>query len=112
MTTIGEVPGRDPEPLPEWLDGDGPPPFDRGAFLSSRTVYYPGSGEDGQPVELCNRSRSAHCFIYVDRGNKYGEPAFHERLRGVGRKLPEYERRFEAQRRALPSARASLSLRG
>jgi len=94
MTTIGEVLGRDPEPLPEWLDGDGPPPFDRGAFLSSRTVYYPGSGEDGQPVELCNRSRAAHCFVYVDQDDTYREDAFREKLGGAGRKLPEYERRF------------------
>ena len=52
------------EPLPEWLEGDVA--FDRKRFFSSRTVYYPGSGDDGQPVRLCARSRAAHAFVYVD----------------------------------------------
>ncbi len=67
MPTIEEVLRHSPEPLPEWLDSDEPPRFDRGAFFGSRTVFYPGSGDDGQPVKFCARSRAAHCFIYVDQ---------------------------------------------
>ena len=43
---------RNPEPLPEWLR-EASPRFDRTNFFRSRTVYYPGSGSDGQPVKLC-----------------------------------------------------------
>ena len=84
--TIEGMLGRDPEPLPEWLDGTDPPRFDRGAFFASRTVYYPGSGEDGQPLRLCNRSRSAHCFVYVDHGDEYGQDAF-----GQGLLVPKHD---------------------
>ena len=66
--TIVNVLGRDPEPLPEWLANDNPPRFNCDNFFGSRTVYYPGYGDDGQPVELCNRSHAAHTFIYVDHG--------------------------------------------
>ena len=30
---------RNPEPLPEWLDSDSTPTFDREKFFASRTVY-------------------------------------------------------------------------
>ena len=68
IPTIVDFLRRDPEPLPEWLASDSPPRFDRKNFFRSRTVYYPGSGGDGQPVELCNLSHAAHTFIYVDQG--------------------------------------------
>ena len=68
MSTIVDILRRDPEPLPAWLDTDGPPAFDRRNFFGSRTVYYPGSGGDGQPVKLCALSHAAHSFIYVDYG--------------------------------------------
>ncbi len=67
MPTIECILQRCPEPMPEWLDGAEPPRFDREAFFASRTVYYPGSGDDGQPIKLCARSHSAHSFIYVDQ---------------------------------------------
>ena len=67
VPTIVDTLRRDPEPLPGWLDGDSPPRFDRETFFASRTVYYPGSGDDGQPVELCALSHAAHSFIYVDQ---------------------------------------------
>ena len=68
MSAIEEILQRSPERLPEWLDGAEPPRFDRKAFFASRTVYYPGSGDDGHPIKLCARSHSAHGFIYVDQG--------------------------------------------
>lgn len=37
-------------------------------FLSSRTVFYPGSGLDGHAIELFGSTHSAHCFIHVDYG--------------------------------------------
>lgn len=37
-------------------------------FLSSRLVFYPGSGSDGDPIAVFNRSRAAHCFVHVDYG--------------------------------------------
>ena len=66
--TIVDILSRDPEPLPEWLDSDSIPTFDREKFFASRTVYYPGSGNDGQPVKFCALSRAAHTFVFVDRG--------------------------------------------
>lgn len=77
--TVVDVLGRDPEPLPEWLSNDNPPQFNRDNFFGSRTVYYPGYGNDGQPVELCNRSHAAHTFIYVD--HEVGRDTLAERLR-------------------------------
>lgn len=38
------------------------------AFFSSRVVYYPGSGTDGQPVQYFGAQHSAHCFVLVDYG--------------------------------------------
>ena len=67
MPSIVDILRGDPEPLPEWLTRQSPPRFNREAFFGSRTVYYPGSGDDGQPVKLCALSRAAHCFIYVDQ---------------------------------------------
>ena len=72
---------RDPEPLPEWLR-EPSPAFDRAAFFGSRTVYYPGSGTDGQPVKLCARAHAAHGFIYVDYGVSMAE--IRNSVRGIG----------------------------
>lgn len=38
------------------------------SFMQSRTVFYPGSGLDGHPISIINKSRSAHCYIYADFG--------------------------------------------
>lgn len=37
-------------------------------FLRSRLVYYPGAGNDGQPIALFNKAHAAHAYIYVDYG--------------------------------------------
>ncbi len=58
---------ENPEPNPEWLRA-GPRKFDRTEFFSMRTLYYPGFGDDGQPVRLCARAHAAHAFVYVDYG--------------------------------------------
>ena len=68
MPTIVDILSEKPERLPEWLAGDSPPTFDRGTFFASRTVYYPGSGNDGQSVKFCALSHAAHTFVFVDRG--------------------------------------------
>lgn len=61
-----------PEPELDWvgpaLEGRLTTPELLTAFFSSRVVYYPGSGLDGHPVSVFNRSRSAHCYVYVDYG--------------------------------------------
>ncbi len=67
MPAIIDILGQDPEPLPDWLRA-GPVSFDRSEIFGSRTVYYPGSGGDGQPVRLCALSHAAHAFVYVDYG--------------------------------------------
>lgn len=57
------------EDTPRWLQhfavGDQ---FQPAEFFSSRLVYYPGSGIDGQPIEAFNAAHAAHCFVYVDYG--------------------------------------------
>ena len=68
MPTIVQILSDYREQLPEWLASDSPPGFDRREFFASRTLYYPGSGDDGQPVKLCALSHAAHNFIYVDYG--------------------------------------------
>ena len=72
---------QDPEPLPRWLRRPAPG-FDRESFFGSRTVYYPGAGNDGHPVKLCARAHAAHAFVYVDYGVSISE--IHDRARGVG----------------------------
>ena len=82
--TIVDVLRRNPKPLPEWLANDNPPQFNRDNFFGCRTVYYPGSGHDGHPVKLCNRSHAAHTFIYVDREVEWNtlEQRLHDRSQG------------------------------
>lgn len=58
------------EAMPAWFATAAPEPsevreFCR-TFLSSRLVYYPGSGSDGDPIAVFNRAGAAHCFVYVD----------------------------------------------
>ena len=72
---------QDPEPIPDWLEQPSPR-FDRESFFGSRTVYYPGSGNDGQPVSICARAHAAHAFIYVDYGVSMAD--IHNRVHGVG----------------------------
>jgi hypothetical protein len=58
-----------PEAIPAWLADYAPgTPLDFENIIRSRLVYYPGAGEDGQPVRLFAGSGSAHCFLYVDYG--------------------------------------------
>ena len=57
----------DPEPYPRWLQFSSPK-FNRSDFFGSRTVYYPGSGFDGQPVKFSSMAHFAHAFVYVDYG--------------------------------------------
>jgi hypothetical protein len=57
--------------VPEWLAKFDPRDPDEvqslvRSFLSTRVVFYPGSGQDGSPVQLFNEAGIAHCFLYVD----------------------------------------------
>ena len=65
MPTIVTTLQQESEQLPDWLRHPSPK-FDRERFFRSRTVYYPGYGTDGHPVEVCARSHAAHAFVYVD----------------------------------------------
>lgn len=60
---------RNAEDMPRWLSdharGMG---FAREEFFSSRLVFYPGNGTDGQPVKVFGSTGFAHCFIYADYG--------------------------------------------
>jgi hypothetical protein len=57
------------EAIPEWLGNfKQGSEFQHNQFFTSRVVYYPGSGLDGQPVKLFGSTHSAHCFVYVDYG--------------------------------------------
>ena len=72
---------QDPEPLPAWLR-EPPRGFDRKSFFGGRTVYYPGFGNDGDPVRICARAHAAHAFVYVDYG--VSKETVSERVNGVG----------------------------
>ena len=65
MVSLADVLKRDSEPLPGWLCSESPS-FSRNDFFGSRTLYYPGSGYDKQPVSLCTRAHAVHAFVYVD----------------------------------------------
>ena len=58
------------EPTPRWLENSE---FSLNGFFESRTVYYPGAGDDGSPIHLFNRSHSAHCFVWVDQSYEFNE---------------------------------------
>lgn len=57
------------EDLPMWLrDWNPKQPVSATDFLSSRIVFYPGSGTDGQPVKFFGSRHVAHCFVFADYG--------------------------------------------
>jgi len=54
---------------PAWLKrltAAGSSVFPLKRILSSQIVFYPGAGEDWQPLELFGGASAAHCFIFVD----------------------------------------------
>ena len=63
----------DPEPMPEWIVGEQEPKRLLAALLASRTVFYPGSGTDGQPTKLFGGAHAAHSFVYADYGHSLTE---------------------------------------
>ena len=70
MPTIVDVlQGESKEMQPEWLREPTWPRFNRNEFFKSRTIYYPGSGDDGQPVKLCALSHVAQCLCLRRPGN-------------------------------------------
>ena len=73
------------EPVPTWLkEGDFSSDRFLDRFFESRTVYYPGAGDDGSPLKLFNRSHSAHCFVWVDRRYDFDELRSREGTGGFG----------------------------
>jgi hypothetical protein len=57
------------EPMPAWLENfSSGSTFNRDDFLTSRVVFYPGSGSDGHPCKLFGSTHSAHCFVFADYG--------------------------------------------
>ena len=57
------------ESMPAWLAGfQKGDSFDREAFFASRIVFYPGYGDDGQPVRLFGAAGAAHVFVMADYG--------------------------------------------
>ena len=61
--TISDYLRQFAEPVPKWLVVEN---FTLRNFFESRTVIYPGAGNDGHAVATFNASRTAHCFVYVD----------------------------------------------
>jgi hypothetical protein len=69
MTTEDWLKEHCREEIPAWLRNYVP--GDKVAFkdaMAGHVVYYPGSGNDGEPVRIFNQSHSAHVFLYVDYG--------------------------------------------
>lgn len=52
------------EPYPDWLKRGR---YSLRDFFASRTVFYPGAGGDGRPLDTFNPSHSAHCYFFVDQ---------------------------------------------
>ena len=65
--TIIKVLSNNHERLPKWLKKFSPR-FNLETFFSPtyRTLFYPGSGTDGQPIRLCSTAHAAHTFVYAD----------------------------------------------
>jgi hypothetical protein len=72
--------------MPAWLASwSAEAAFDARAFFGGRTVYYPGSGSDGQPVALFGGSHAAHAFVYVDAHEPFEDLLGDLRGHGRGR---------------------------
>lgn len=90
------------EPFPSWLlTADE---FSAEDFFSSRVVYYPGSGSDGQAFDVFSRTHSAHCVLHIDQNNcpldmedALGQDILH--------RLDGYERRVQT---LLPQVHSAL----
>ena len=52
------------EPYPDWLNHGR---YSLRNFFGSRTVFYPGAGGDGRPLDTFNPSHSSHCYFFVDQ---------------------------------------------
>ena len=68
---------KENERMPRWLadyrKGDEVP---LEAFLSGRTVFYPGSWFDTEPMKIFGCSGSVYAFIYADYNNAFRNPLF------------------------------------
>jgi hypothetical protein len=72
MQTPVEVLSREAEPVPGWLvNYQAGALFPREAFFSSRILYYPASGTDGNPLRLFSKAHAVHCFVYVDIDDQF-----------------------------------------
>ena len=52
------------EIYPDWLERRD---YSLRNFFESRTVFYPGAGGDGRPLDIFNPSHGAHCYFFVDQ---------------------------------------------
>lgn len=57
------------EVMPEWIKNYKPGDTVRfNDVMASRIGYYPGCGNDGHLMKVCNRAHCVHSYIYVDYG--------------------------------------------
>lgn len=57
----------DNEQLPQWLKEFHPgKSIDLRKILSHRVLFYPGAGNDGQPIEAFNSTHTVHTYLYSD----------------------------------------------
>lgn len=56
------------ESMPQWLEEYkvGERNVDLREILSHRVLFYPGSGNDGQPIKAFNQSHAVHTYLYSD----------------------------------------------
>ena len=64
MVSKVEYLSRLKEPYPDWLNHGH---YSLRNFFGSRTVFYPGAGGDGRPLDTFNPSHSSHCYFFVDQ---------------------------------------------
>ena len=54
--------------MPQWLDEYDGNRVDIAAIRNTACVFYPGSGNDGQPIHTFNAGHAAYLYIYADYG--------------------------------------------
>lgn len=52
--------------MPQWLDEYDGNRVDIAAIRNTACVFYPGSGNDGQPIHTFNAAHAVHLYIYAD----------------------------------------------
>ncbi len=69
IKSVSDYLSIDPEKMPDWIENyEFGNRFDINEVFNNRILFYPGAGNDGEPIRICNKAHALHTYIYVDYG--------------------------------------------